>query len=217
MAAKGIRERVLNPALRKQGLSVRKARAAINIVFDSIQDALARHERVELPIGTFTVLPNSKERGYRFGKFINIPKYRVKFLPNDELKLAAAAAPPSPPPLKRKKREKKLVKSELAISTELIVDFIRTNVPPDMWRWFFHGLRAGSSTQAVFDLARPKPGEFRPLDEAVIHECAPAKMPDDPREQFNACIAWFARWSQRVILKTIFPQAVEQAEKTLLG
>jgi nucleoid DNA-binding protein len=47
MAAKGIRERILNPALRKQGLSVRKARAAINIVFGSIQDALARHERVE--------------------------------------------------------------------------------------------------------------------------------------------------------------------------
>jgi nucleoid DNA-binding protein len=206
MAAKGIRERVLNPALRKQRLSVRKARFVINVVFDSIKNALARHERVELPIGVFTVLPNSKKRGYRFGKFIDIPKYRVKFLPSNELKLAAAAAP---------LRKKKLSKSETA--AELIVDFIRKNVPPGMWRWFFHELRAGSSTQAVFELARPKPGEFRQLDEAVIHECAPAKMPDDPREHLIACIAWFARWNQRVIPKAVSQQAMQQAMKTLVG
>jgi nucleoid DNA-binding protein len=221
MAAKGIRERVLNPALRKQGLSVRKARAAINIVFDSIQDALACHARVELPIGTFTVLPNSKERGWRFGKVIDIPKYRVKFLPSHELKLAAAAAPPSPHYPKRKKREKKPVKSELAISTELIVDFIRKNVPPGNWRFFFNQLSAGArlSIHAMFARVKPRPDERRPLSEAaqVIEECAPSEMPEDPRRHLDACLEWFARWTQRVMPNAIWQQAMQQAMKTLLG
>jgi nucleoid DNA-binding protein len=95
MAAKGIRERVLIPALRKQPLSVRKARAVIDAVFDSIRDALARHERVELPIGTFTVLQNPEKRGWRFGKVVTFDKYRIKFLPSQEMKLAAVAAPHS--------------------------------------------------------------------------------------------------------------------------
>jgi nucleoid DNA-binding protein len=95
MAAKGIRECVLNPALRQQGLSVRKARVAINIVFGSIQDALARHEQVDLPIGSFTVLRNAKQRAWRFGKLVIFDKYRIEFLPSDELNLAAVAAPPS--------------------------------------------------------------------------------------------------------------------------
>jgi hypothetical protein len=81
---------------------------------------------------------------------------------------------------------------------------------------FFNQLRAGSTTQAVFTLARPKPGEFRPLDESVIEECAPQEMPEHPREHLNACIAWFARWSQRVIPKTVSQQAMQQAKKTLL-
>jgi nucleoid DNA-binding protein len=63
MAAKAIREHVLIPALREQGLSVLKARAAIDTVLDSIKDALGRHEWVELPIGSFEVLPTPKERG----------------------------------------------------------------------------------------------------------------------------------------------------------
>jgi hypothetical protein len=47
MAAKGFQERVLIPALRKQGLSVREARAAIDAVLGSIKDALGLHEYVE--------------------------------------------------------------------------------------------------------------------------------------------------------------------------
>ena len=216
MAAKGIQECVLIPALRKQGLSVRGARAAIDAVLGSIKDALGRHERVELPVGSFTAVRNPKERGWRFGKVTIMRRYRVAFLPSDELNLAAAAAPPSLPSPKRKKRKKKPVGSELAISAELIVEFIRKNVEPGMWRLFFNELSAGSSTQAVFTLARPKPLEFRSLDESVIEECAPEEMPEDPREHLNACIAWFARWSQRVILKTVFQQAMQQAKKTLL-
>jgi nucleoid DNA-binding protein len=68
MAAKGFKECVLIPALTEQGLSVREARAVIDAVFASIRDALGRHEHVELPIGTFAVLRNPKERGWRFGK-----------------------------------------------------------------------------------------------------------------------------------------------------
>jgi len=56
------------------------------------------------------------------------------------------------------------VKSELTISAELIVEFIRENVEPGMRRLFFNELSAGSSTQAVFKNAKPKPLEFRPLD-----------------------------------------------------
>jgi nucleoid DNA-binding protein len=169
----------LNPALRTQGLSVREERSVINVVFYSIRDALVRHERVELPIGTFTVLPNPGGRGWRFGKVVTFDKYRIKFQPSEEMKLAAVAAPPSQHYPKRKKREKKPVKSEPAISTEFIVDFIRKNVLQVRWRWFFNELRAGSSTQAVFTFAKPKPGESRLLDESVIEECAPAQMPED--------------------------------------
>jgi nucleoid DNA-binding protein len=60
--ATGFKELVLVRALRKQGLTVLKARAVIDAIFDSIKDALGRHERVELPIGTFTVLQNPDER-----------------------------------------------------------------------------------------------------------------------------------------------------------
>jgi nucleoid DNA-binding protein len=213
MAAKGFQERVLIPALRKQGLSVRGARAAIDAVLGSIKDALGRHERVELPIGTFTVVENPKERGWRFGTIVIFDKYRVKFLPSAELNLAAAAAPPSPPPQKRKKKR---VGSELTIAAELIVEFIRKNVPPGSWRRFFNELSAGSSTQAVFTRARPKPGEFRLLDKSVIEECAPPMMPEDPQEHLNACIAWFARWSQRIIPKTVWQEAMKQSKQTLV-
>jgi nucleoid DNA-binding protein len=216
MAAKGIQECVLIPALRKQGLSVREARAAIDAVLGSIKDALGRHERVELPVGSFTAVRNPKERGWRFGKVTIMRRYRVAFLPSDELNLAAAAAPPSLPSPKRKKRKKKRVGSELTISAELIVEFIRENVEPGMWRLFFNELRAGSSTQAVFTRARPKPGEFRPLDEAVIEECAPEEMPEDPQEHLNACIAWIARWGQRVIPMAVWNQAMQEAMKTLM-
>ena len=118
--ATGFKKLVLVPALTKQGLSVLKAWAVIDTVFDSIKDALGRHEDVELPIGTFTVLQNPYERrAWKFGQItvLYAHKYKVKFLPSAELNLAAAAAPPSPP---RHTRKKKIVKSELTTSVELI-------------------------------------------------------------------------------------------------
>jgi hypothetical protein len=85
---------------------------------------------MELPIGTVTVLQNPDERrSWRFRKvtILYAHRYKVKFLPSAELNLAAAAAPPSPPLPTRKKE---IVKSELTISTELIVKFIRKHVEP---------------------------------------------------------------------------------------
>jgi nucleoid DNA-binding protein len=215
MPAKGFKELVSIPALGKQGLSVREARAVIDAVFGSIKDALGRHECVELPIGKFTVVENSKERGWRFGKVVIFDKYRVDFLPSAELNLAAAAPHLSPPPPKRKKRKKKRVGSELAISAELIVDFIRENVEADSWHCFFDELRPRPSISAVFKNVKPKPDERRPLSEAaqVIEECAPADMPED---SWDACLEWFARWTQRVMPNAVWQAAMQEAMKTLL-
>jgi hypothetical protein len=68
-----------------------------------------------------------ERRAWKFGQITTLyaHKHRVDLLPSAELRLAAAAAPPSPPYTKRKK---KIVKSELTISAELIVEFIRKNV-----------------------------------------------------------------------------------------
>jgi nucleoid DNA-binding protein len=215
MAAKGFQERVLIPALREQGLSVREARVVIHAVFGSIKNALGRHESVELPIGSFAVSRNSKERGWRFGTVVIFDKYRVDFLPSAELELAVAAAPPSPP---RPERKKKL--SELTISAELIVNFIRQNVQPGNWSLFFDELRtgAGPSIPAMFTHARPKPNEIRPLNEAaqVIEECKPKVMPEDSWDHLYACFEWFAYWSQRVIPKAVWQEALQHAKKTLL-
>lgn len=219
MAAKGFQERVLIPVLRKQGLSVREARAVIDAVLGSIKDALSRHESVELPIGNFIVVQNPERPGaWRFGKptVLYAHRYKVEFLPSDELNLAAAAAPPSTPPPKRKKRKKKRVGSELTIAAELIVEFIRENVAASNWNLFFKELRPSPSINAVFENAKPKSGEFRPLDESVIEECAPARMPKDPRQYLDACIAWFARWTQRVMPNAIWQEAMQEAMKILL-
>lgn len=229
MTAKGIRERILVPALTEQGLNVRKSRAVIDAVVDSIKDALFRHECVELPIGSFTVNQNpEKRRSWRFGKVtvLYARRHRVDFLASAELELAVATAPPSPPPKKRKSRKKSkesketLVKSELAISTEIIVGFVGRNVYD--WKNFFKELHASSgprpSIRAMFERARPLPDELRPLDEAarVIHECAPKEMPEDDWEHLYACIGWFARWSQRVIPTATYPEAMLEARKILL-
>jgi nucleoid DNA-binding protein len=212
MPAKGFKERVLIPALRKQGLSVREARAAIDVVLGSIKDALGRHECVELPIGRFTVVENPEERGWRFGTVVTFDKYRVDFLPSAELNLAAAAAPPSPPPPKRKKKR---VGSELAISTELIVDFIRENVEADSWSHFFYYLRPSPSISTVFKNTEPTPDERRPLSEAdqVIEECRPADMPQD---SWGAYLEWFARWTQRVMPNALWQEAMQEAVKILV-
>jgi nucleoid DNA-binding protein len=219
--ATGFKERVLIPALRKQGLSVRGARAAIDAVLGSIKDALGRHECVELAVGSFTVMENPKERGWRFGTIVIFDKYRVAFRPSAELNLAAAAAPPSPPPPKRKRRKKKIViKSELTISAELIVEFIRKNVQGGNWSLFFKYLSVpvGPSIAAVFKNTKPTPDERRPLSEAaqVIEECTPKEMPDDPWERLDACLEWFARWTQRVMPNAVWQQAMQEAMKTLL-
>jgi nucleoid DNA-binding protein len=214
--ATGFKELVLVPALMKQELTVREARDVIDAVFGSINDALGRHERVELPIGTFTVLQNPDERrSWRFGKVtvLYAHRYKVRFLPSAELNLAAAAAPPSP---SRPKRKKEIVKSELTISAELISDFIRANVYDR--NLFFAELQNGPSIPAMFVLARPQSHELRPLDEAgqVIKECAPKEMPEDPWEHPYACLEWFARWTQRVIPNAVWQQAMKEAKRTLL-
>ncbi len=213
--ATGFKELVLVPALSKQGLSVLKARDVIDAVLESIKDALGRHESVELPIGNFTVVENPEERAWKFGTVVLFDKYRVDFLPSDELNLAAAAASPSPPPPKRKKRRKKRVGSELTIAAELIVEFIRKNVAADKWGQFFHELRASSSIQAVFERNKPKLHELRPLDEALIDECAPEEMPENPWDHLKVCLEWFARWTQRVIPVAVYSEAMQQAKKTL--
>jgi len=219
MAAKGFQERVLIPVLRKQGLSVREARAVIDAVLGSIKDALSRHESVELSIGNFIVVQNPERPGaWRFGKptVLYAHRYKVEFLPSDELNLAAAAAPPSTPPPKRKKRKKKRVGSELTIATELIVEFIRDNVEADSWSYFFNELSDGRpSISAVFKNVKPKPDERRPLSEAdqVIEECTPAEVPEDP---WGAYLEWFARWTQRVMPNAVWQQAMQQAMKALL-
>jgi nucleoid DNA-binding protein len=237
MPAKGFKELVLIPALREQGLTVREASAVVDAIFDSIKEALLRHEEVELPIGNFTVELNPHENGQRFGKLVTFAKYRLDFLPSVELKLAVASAPPSPPPPKRKKKPTEIkpikiesiktepiesapTQSELTIATELIVDFVRSNVQPGNWKLFFDELRAGASRSvaAIFKRARPQPHELRPLSEAaqVIEECAPQQMPEDSWDHLYACLEWFARWSRRVIPKEVWQQAMEQARKTFL-
>jgi len=132
------------------------------------------------------------------------------------LELATAAAPPSPPPPKRKKRKKRRVGSELTIAAELIVDFIREKVDAGSCIHFFNELSDGRpSIVVVFKNVKPKPDERRPLSEAdqVIEECTPADMPED---SWDACLEWFARWTQRVMPNAVWQEAMQQAMKTLL-
>ena len=219
--ATGFKELVLVPALMEPGpmdvgLTRNEAKAVIAAVFDSIEDALLRHEQVELPIGTFTVEQNPAERrAWKFGKVttVHAHRYKVKFLPSAELNLAAAAAPPSPP---RPKRKKEIIKSDLTISAELIVKFVRANVYDR--NLFFAELQNGPSIPAMFKRTQPQSHEFRPLDEAaqVIKECAPEKMPEEPWDHLYASLEWFARWTQRVIPPAVWQQAMKEAKKTLL-
>ncbi len=220
--ATGFKELVLLPALMEPGptdvgLTRSEAKAVIAAVFDSIRNALLRHEQVELPIGTFTVLENPKERrAWKFGQVTVLYAhcYKVEFLPSTELNLAAAAAPPSPP---RPKRMKEIVKSELTISAELIVKFVRDECSTT-GTFSSPNFSNGPSIPAVFKHARPQSHELRPLDEApqVIEECKPQQMPEDSWEHLYACLEWFARWTQRVIPKAVWQQAMQHAKKTLV-
>jgi hypothetical protein len=47
----------------------------------------------------------------------------------------------------------------------------------------------------------------------VIEEYAPARMPKDPRKNLDACIRWFALWTQRVMPNALWQQAMQQAMK----
>ena len=133
--ATGFKELVLVPALMEAEThrSRGKGRHRCRLRFHQGR-AWVVTKHVELPIGTFTVLQNPDERrAWKFGEITTLyaHRYQVKLLPSTELNLAAAAAPPSPP---RPKRKKEIVKSELTISAELIVEFIRKNVPQGRWR-----------------------------------------------------------------------------------
>jgi nucleoid DNA-binding protein len=223
--AKGFKELVLIPALTEQKFTSREARAVIDAIFDSVKDALRRHESVELPIGNFAVLQNPQERAQRSEKVIELRKYQVDFLPSNAPELAVPAVPPSLP---RPQRKKKLIqreppkseptKDELTLSAELIANFIRSNVQAGNWSLFFDELSIGPSIPAMFERARPKSHELRPLNEAaqVIEECAPKEMPEEPWGHLYACLEWFARWSQRAIPKAVWQEALQQAKKTLL-
>ncbi len=224
MAAKGFKELVLIPALTEQELTVREARAAIDAVFASIKEALLRHERVDLPIGNFTVVENPKEHARRSGEITELRKYRVEF-----------AAPPSPLPKRQKKLTKieptepteptkteptksEPTKSEPTTAAQLIVEFIRENVAADSWIHFFNELSDGPSIRVAFRNVKPKPDERRPLDEAaqVIDECAPKVMPEDIQRRFDACLVWLARWTQRVMPNEVWQGAMQQAQQTLV-
>jgi len=100
----------------------------------------------------------------------------------------------------------------------IIAEFIRMNVHSCDWETFFDELRTGPSIHATFQHTRPQPHELRPLNEAarVIEECAPKKMPEDSWDHLYACLEWFALWSQRVIPKAVWQQALQQAKKTVL-
>ena len=139
--------------------------------------------------------------------------YRIR-QPGTELNLAAAAAPPLPP---RPKRNKEIVKSELTISAELIVEFIRKNVH-DGASSLTNLATPLPAVPAMFKRTQPQSHELRPLDEAaqVIEECKPPQMPEDPWEHPYACLEWFARWTQRVIPNAVWKQAMQEAKKTLL-
>ncbi len=108
--------------------------------------------------------------------------------------------PPLPLSPPRPKRKKEIVKSELTISAELIVEFILKNVQ-DVSLFFNELSDTAPGSSALFKRTQPQSHELRPLDEAaqVIEECAPEKMPEDPWDHLYACLEWFARWTQRVI------------------
>jgi nucleoid DNA-binding protein len=155
---------VLIPALTEQGFTVREASSVIDVIFESVKDALLRHEHVELPIGMFEVMTNAKRRIWRFGKVIIRSKYRVVLLPDAELQLAAAASPGSPHRPERPKRKKKVIKSELDICVELIVDFVRRYIADR--QMFFDELCDSPCLPGLFQRAKPEPADIRPLDEA---------------------------------------------------
>jgi nucleoid DNA-binding protein len=73
--------------LTQKGFTFREALAAVDAVFESIKEALQRHEDVHLPFGTLRVMGNDgPRREWRFGKVIvtNRSPYTVVFEPTAE-------------------------------------------------------------------------------------------------------------------------------------
>src|ERR1039457_6250058 len=80
-------KRTLALVLREHGVSWRKARRIIDVVFDSIKEALKRHETVDLPFGTFSVVKEGRtpQRCWRLGRVrvVYRKRYRVVFTPRE--------------------------------------------------------------------------------------------------------------------------------------
>jgi hypothetical protein len=100
------------------------------------------------------------------------------------------------------------------------VEFIHKNVQGGNLSNCFHELSDGGGPYipAMFKHARPRPHEFRPLNEAaqVIEEYSPKEMPEEPWAHLYACLDWFIYWTQWVIPIAVYPEAMQQARKTLL-
>ena len=74
-------------ALIDRGCTWRQAHKAVDLFFHSIKVALRRHETVDLPFGTFSVVPvpQRRHRRWRFGQPQEVfrKRYRVVFTPRD--------------------------------------------------------------------------------------------------------------------------------------
>ena len=60
--------------LREKGFSHREATAIVTVIFDSMKQALKRHEPVELPFLILYLKKNPEGRAYRFGKLVRLRK-----------------------------------------------------------------------------------------------------------------------------------------------
>jgi nucleoid DNA-binding protein len=74
-------------ALIERGCTWRQAHKAVDLFFQSIKMALRRHETVDLPFGTFSVIPvpQRRQRRWRFGQpqLVFRNRFRVVFTPRD--------------------------------------------------------------------------------------------------------------------------------------
>lgn len=70
------------------GLTVRQSRTVINVVINSMKEALKRHESVDLEFGRLVVVKQTQQRRrrWRFGQPQEVfrQRYRVVFQPPEE-------------------------------------------------------------------------------------------------------------------------------------
>ena len=73
--------------LMEHGFTWRQAHRAVDLFFAAIKTALRRHETVDLPFGTFSVVPvpQRRHRRWRFGQPQEVfrKRFRVVFTPRD--------------------------------------------------------------------------------------------------------------------------------------